>query len=469
MKSALAIVAVTLTVMLPALLRAPITHDSLWIDWVWADQFTAALREGTLYPRWTPLSHGGLGSPTFYFYPPLAFYVAGLFGLAGLSTYGSLLAAFAFSFAASGFAMLLLLRDSRYPLVGAVAFMITPYHVLDFYSRGALGEHLAFAFIPLVVLGLRRGKLWLLAIAYAGLILTHLPLALLTSIFVVAPMLVLGRAWPAVFALATGIALASIYLAPALLLEPYRSASALWSAADLRAENWSVLKWSLPGPPAGMRLIVVLIVISLVPATFVLRRRVLLAGFALFCCVLALGLIPGLWSLPLLRSVQFPFRILPLAEFAICFAAAYARWDKLKPLVALPPLLASGLFSLMPLGGPSIADLARDYPDVSENLPPGERAVTWPSQWALEQARKGPGTFVFPSVSVTCEGKPVQPDDAGVMRHPAGCQRRVVTTDAERTGAALSLLGILMFALLALLGRRRRINARSRLKAAPAP
>jgi hypothetical protein len=146
-------------------------------------------------------------------------------------------------------------------------------------------------------------------------------------------------------------------------------------------------------------------------------------------------------------------------------AAAHARWDRLKTLIAVPPLLASALFTSIPLGGPTIAELAENYPDVSENLPPGERPATWPSQWGLDQAKKGPGTFVFPSVSVTCGGKPVQPDEAGVMRHPPTCQRKVAITDAERIGLTISLLGVLMLALLAW---RERISRRSRWRPVPA-
>ena len=74
----LAIAAFALLLILPALLSPLKLHDSFWIDWVWVDQFGEQLRQGQLYPRWLPASHDGLGSPVFYYYPPLAFYPAGL-------------------------------------------------------------------------------------------------------------------------------------------------------------------------------------------------------------------------------------------------------------------------------------------------------------------------------------------------------------------------------------------------------
>src|SRR5512132_3274268 len=87
------IVGAGLLLITPAALSQPMTHDSFWIDRVWADQFTSELSKGNLYPRWLPLSHGGLGSPVFYYYPPLAFYLIGLFGLIGFPTYASIVAA----------------------------------------------------------------------------------------------------------------------------------------------------------------------------------------------------------------------------------------------------------------------------------------------------------------------------------------------------------------------------------------
>ena len=112
---------------IPAIRDGSTIHDSLAIYWVWADQFTPELARGNLYPRWLPLSDGGLGSPVFYFYPPLAFHVAGLFGLAGFSTYLSLIGTFATAFAASGITCWHWLRGrSNHPLLAAAFFMAAP-------------------------------------------------------------------------------------------------------------------------------------------------------------------------------------------------------------------------------------------------------------------------------------------------------------------------------------------------------
>ena len=53
----------------------PATHDTLRYG-ILLDHFTAAFREGILYPRWLPELMGGYGYPEFVFYQPGFFYLA---------------------------------------------------------------------------------------------------------------------------------------------------------------------------------------------------------------------------------------------------------------------------------------------------------------------------------------------------------------------------------------------------------
>src|SRR5207302_1419426 len=185
--------------------------------------------------------HGVLGSPVFYYYPPVAFFVASPFALAGLSTYSAIIAAFFVGYAVSGLTMYLWLKDQApLPLLGAIVFMIAPYHAFDFYLRGAVAEFFAIACLPFVMLGLRRmiedrpGGFVITALGYAALIGSHLPFAVLASVFLIAPYLLVsvrGRTQTLLrvgAALALGLVLASIYLVPALLLDRYRDAAVLW-------------------------------------------------------------------------------------------------------------------------------------------------------------------------------------------------------------------------------------------------
>lgn len=453
-------------------------HDSFWIDWVWADQFTALLRHGTIYPRWLPLSHGGLGSPVFYYYPPLAFYVSGLFGLLGLSTYASIIATFGAGLLASGYAMFAWLKDTaRAPLAGALLFMAAPYHLFDFYGRGAQAEYLAIAFIPLIALGIRRaaeGRIGLLAVAYAGMILTHLPLALLASLFLIAPygLWLAGRS-PTKFGrialpLLLGLALAAIYLVPAFALDRYRDTAQLWAQPRLHAASWQLV-W----PAHGVMFIVTSILLALAPliALLVFTGRRLLAGYAALCCFLAGGFLPGFWTLPGIESVQFPFRMFPLAEFAIATGLAQLRWSRpLLAVLASPALALSIMFALLYPRHPDlrIPHLAASHPDVPENLPRGPRDYSWPSHWALDLSRNPPRRagaytveprFYFPAWEVVCAGRrvPARPDPATKLLSYVGqgCETRLGFTWAEKIGTLISLLAALLMVGLAVRSSRR--------------
>ena len=477
----LAIAAAALLLVAPAILAPMKLHDSFWIDWVWTDQFADQLRAGTLYPRWLPASHGGLGSPVFYYYPPLGFYPAGLLAAAGLTPYAAIVATFGLAFAGAGAAMYGWLRDqAERPLAGALLFMAAPYHLADFYGRGALAETCAIAFIPLLALGLRRvaeGRgAALAALAYAAMICTHLPLALLASLFLAAPYaLVLAKGRPkALLAFAPplvlGVPLAAIYLVPALALEPFRDAAVLWSHDVLQPDHWLLTNWT---PPLdGMRLISlkVIAVVALPAAFLALRRGAFWPLYALAVCAIVAGLLPLFWDLPLVRSVQFPFRALPFAEFGFATAFALAPRGRLVALLAVPALLLSATFLLAPApeqAPVTPADLAR-HADVPENLPPGQRPYGWPSRWALDLAaahqapvQQGAVTiepvFYFPAWRVTCDGGavPAFADPAtGLLAHDgSGCRLALGWTGAEKVGAAISLAALL--ALLALIFRPR--------------
>jgi uncharacterized membrane protein len=385
------IIGLAILLLLPAIFSAPMLRDSFWIDWVWADQFTAELAKGHLYPRWLPLANGGLGSPTFYFYPPLAFYVSGVFGLIGLSTYNAVLACFAVGLVFSGYTMLAWLRDAKYPLFGALLFMAAPYHLFDFYSRGAQAEFLGIAILPLVALGLRRtqeSRPMLLAFSYAALILTHLPLAALASLFLIAPYcLWKGNLRVFVLPLALGIAMAAIFLLPALALNHYRLTAWLWGS-QFQPKNWSLI-FPREGPVEGMRIVfAVILLTTLIPVILLWvagQRKP--AAYAAACCFLAAGVVPAFWTLPILKDVQFPFRLMPLIEFATATGLASARLSGPMRLLAISPqLMLTPVFLFVHSNekAPSLEWLVHFHPDVPENhlQKPGP-LPEWPEQLGL--------------------------------------------------------------------------------------
>jgi hypothetical protein len=386
--------------------------DSFGYDLNWSAQFARLAGHGVLYPRWMPASFSGLGSPTFYFYPPLGFWVVALVNAAGAGALAPLvqlrLAELAI-IAASGWTMYLWLRTHAEPpraLICAAAFMLAPYHVDDHYLRAAFAEMAAIAVVPLVGLGLARtaegrrfGPVWL-AVGWGALILAHLPIALLTGVLLVAPyglfLVWRGRGRRRAFvaragcALALGTGLAALYLLPALTLQGFISAD-YWAHAAGRFGDQLFANphaWSAPPIPFFAAISLAEAGVAAAVAWRAWARR---DADALFwaACVIGLflvmaGLVPGFWSLPLMTEVQFPWRAMALQEFALVTLLAWAPAGS-GPLPSLifgvlvvANLIPIGQFSFG--GAPSRPGYAATtFPtdaDAPEYLPHGMLVVT---------------------------------------------------------------------------------------------
>jgi hypothetical protein len=472
---------------LPAAISPVRLNDGFWIDWVWLQQFADGLSKGLAYPRWLPLSHGGLGSPVFYYYPPLAFYAASAFVFLGLNTYEALVATFAAASLLSGAGVYLWLKDqtrAAATLMGALLYMIAPYQLFDFYQRGAIAEFVASAVMPFVLWGIRRmifgqrHAFALTAMSFAALLMSHLPLALLASLFLFAPYaLIAARQRPTMLlkiagALAAGAALAAIYVVPALMLEPYRSSADLWTLPYLQPSNWSLWSadaWSLK----EYRAVLVMIGAIAIPLiALLLRQRSVWGLWSLACLALAAGAVPLLWTLPPLRAVQFPFRLLPVAELAFVSAVALAPAGRLPLTTLWLPLLAMTGFVIAAKPervNISLPELRTLHPDVPENLPPGDRPYSWPSRWALGVAAANPRprlvgsvtierTFYFPSWEIRCGDRAVrtfpEPKTQLLAYEGSGCSRRLGWTAAERVGALVSLLSAVLLAIMSIFSSR---------------
>jgi hypothetical protein len=324
----------------PSLLLGTMLSHSSPHNLTWAEQFSEQFRDFILYPRWMPDSFEGLGGPAFYFYPPLAFWVD---ALVSVVTFNALSLSYRLSLSwlvilwASGLAMHAWLRqetgNGKIALWGAIAYMAAPYHLLDHYLRGAFAEFTVYVFLPLVLLSIRRPVL--LALSYAGLVASHLPVALLVSVTVLPAYLLFQLRKPIEWLRAAaggllGLGLAAIYLLPALTLQGWISADQFWTQS-YHVENWYLLafdRW--PEPP------VMYVVTSLAAAWAVLAAGICLffrrrgdaffwAAVALFCVVLMTGLVPWFWQLPELAKVQFPWRLLVVVEFAVVTALCNMR------------------------------------------------------------------------------------------------------------------------------------------------
>ncbi len=168
----------------------------------WIQQFTQFNAEGVLFPRWIPSSFWGFGSTAFYFYPPLTYYFASLIrSISGITTPTTLFQIISFlASVASFFSMRVLLKSigssGRQRTVASALYVVAPLRFAELYHRGDLSTHVSYVFIPLVWYALvqlfrkdrpsRAHRIVLLSITATLLLLTSVPVAMVTAICVLA-------------------------------------------------------------------------------------------------------------------------------------------------------------------------------------------------------------------------------------------------------------------------------------------
>ena len=115
--------------------------------------FYQSLSEGNLIPRWAGNLNWGYGHPILMFLYPLPSYVASLFHVIGFSFVDSTKLVFGVAYILSALTMYLWMSSAfgkRAGLIGALLYIFAPYRFVDLYVRGAIGEHVAFVFPPLI-------------------------------------------------------------------------------------------------------------------------------------------------------------------------------------------------------------------------------------------------------------------------------------------------------------------------------
>lgn len=367
-------------------------------------EFDRGIQDGSLFPRWQPDFAFGYGYPFFNIYGPLAFYAGEALHLAGLPIVDAVKAIFALSITLSGLAMYGFVKQvlgapgqrNAAGLVAAVAYMVMPYRLVDIYVRAGLAESVAYVWVPLVLWGTwatlhrpRLANVLGLALAYAALLFTHpLTVLLLTLILVFyVAFLALARLkdevpprrWtresilplfghlghilvPTAFALVLGLGLSAVFGLPAMTenrfvrLDQWYGGRYTWGGDFVEFFQLFSPRWgmgaSVPGPDdqVSFQLGAVPVVLSLVAVVSLLIRRkdrafrliVFFAALVLVAAFLMLEASAPLWqTLPLVRVVQFPWRLLTLTVFSMAFlCGAVARGEERRGgLVDLPALV----------------------------------------------------------------------------------------------------------------------------------
>lgn len=306
-----------------------------------------ALREGQFPVRWVSDLGYGFGYPIFNFYGPLPYYVGGVLyalGLTGLTATKIMMAA---GLVLSGVAMYAVMVDIAGVSAGVLAsvfYMFAPYHAVQAYVRGAVGEYYALIFLPIILWGFWRKKILSLALGTAGLIISHTILGYvgicLEGIAVVA--LSIGKVytkklWAGIF---LGLGLAAFFWLPALLEMKYTSVAGQINTGSYFSDHFVCLsqlwssQWGFGGSAKGcldglsFKVGKVHIILGLAVlfgmlvgwARGKLVKAIIAVGTTIFLVSIffTLDISTPVWKLvPLFMYVQYPWRFLVFAIFGI--------------------------------------------------------------------------------------------------------------------------------------------------------
>ncbi|MFL6277116.1 MAG: 6-pyruvoyl-tetrahydropterin synthase-related protein [Blastocatellia bacterium] len=313
--------------------------------------FDETLRSGAWLPRWLGSMNGGYGAATTIFYAPLLYYALSAAHAVTGDWPKALEVVVALAALGSGVALYACARTLASPGASAVAalfYVLSPYHLLDLYHRGALAELIAFVWMPLVMLAYakltKRFSASVIAggaLALALLVLTHPPTAyLFTLAFVVFVIFYAARAkrWQPLAGglgiVVLGSGLSAFYALPAVIEKPLVNQS----VTDLFTHHMGFINELLAGNRFEHLIGMVAVATALLMAalSWPTKRRAADANgvlienhFAAWKVTAALSLIlllplvrPLVGALPGMAAVAFVWRWLAIAMLATAMLSA---------------------------------------------------------------------------------------------------------------------------------------------------
>lgn len=344
-------------------------------------QMAKALKDGQFPVRWVEDLGYGFGYPIFNFYAPLPYYIGGFFDLVGFSSLVATKIMFGLGIFLSGITMYFLgqkIWGQWGGMICGLFYIYAPYHAVDVYVRGAVGEFWAMVFLPLVFLGIykifkneRRGIL-IGVLGFAGVVLSHNLTALMLIPFLglgVFSLFILSRDKKrfliSVFKfLILSLGFSAFYWLPALVeMGETKVFAQLGGGADWRDhfvfldQLWKNL-WgfggSAPGRVDGMsfsvgKIHLLMVGVALMGAIFWKKKK---NWFGIGGFLLAIFLTTKysyvFWQLiPQMAFVQYPWRFLIFAVFFSSLLAGFISKLSLKSVVLYRSIVIGVLILLL--------------------------------------------------------------------------------------------------------------------------
>lgn len=241
------------------------SHDG-WHQVARLYNFTTALKDGQLPPRWSGGLLNGFGYPLFIFSYHLPWWIASPFYFLGMNIFDSIKIVFVITYLLSGITMYFFVKDlwGKLPaVVAACVYLLTPYRFATIIVRANIGEAVSFAVLPLLFWGIYKLKsenwkigMILGSLGVLGAVLSHvmvlflfsIPLFLFFLIHFIATvqkrrLIYVGRILSMCL---LGFGLSAYYLLPALF---YRQLTVFTSIyRDLYKNHWTPLAKLLYSP-----------------------------------------------------------------------------------------------------------------------------------------------------------------------------------------------------------------------------
>src|SRR3990167_8011783 len=305
--------------------------------------FDEALRDGNFYPRWAAHLNNGFGVPLFNFVYPLPNYVASILHLATII---------------GGVFFYLWSREFWGRLGGVVSsifYTFSPYHFVDIYIRGSVGEVWALGFFPAFlwaytkfVKSKRKVFLILSSIFLALIIFSHNILALMFFVFSLSYIVFLISKEKSkkylilntLYLILLGLGLSAIFWLPAIYETKYVTGLQIFDVTSKFPELYQLLipSWGSGFSGTGIQnelsyqvgaANLLAIFLSMMVITLQIKREsnklpCTLFFFAcfIFTFYLMLNISLPVWkTIPLMNYFQFPWRLLSLEIIFASFLA----------------------------------------------------------------------------------------------------------------------------------------------------
>lgn len=359
-----------------------------------------ALRLGQFPVRFVSDLGYGYGYPIFNFYAPLPYYFGGILYALGVSGLDATKAMFFIGIVGAGVSMLIVLARRMGlsgALLAAIVYVYAPYHAVQIYVRGAVGEFWSLLFLPILFDGVlrlhhaserKRGVL-LAGAGIAGVIVSHTIIGYVTVFLYVLGgvifFLVSKIRKTTAFNMATylialllGLGLSSFFWLPALAEMSYTNvAGQIGVSASFRdhfvciGQLWNSL-WGFGGSAPGCidglsfklgKFPILLAVVSSLIWIAVYKKlsqsasMMILTALSLFVISIFFMTPASVWIwqiLPYFAYIQYPWRFLTYTIVALSILAGsiawhiaqpFMRWASVGVLVVAVILLQAKLFT----------------------------------------------------------------------------------------------------------------------------